>query len=353
MENIEFLCANAFLSTEIDARAIKSAMDLGVLDALEVDAASLSQISVERQVNLRGLQLLVDMLETNGVVVRIGDRIALTSEFRKALRFRDLLTLRIEFADLVWTDIHNLFTPLLTDLPQFMARSKIFDLFRYDRCFDLTPENVRATRTWTRFTTCLTKYEAGAALDAIDLESVGTFIDLGGNTGEFAFQACKRSPSLTATVVDLPVVCEIGRRHILDVGGPETAQRVTFFPTDMRTGALPNAADLVSFKSVLHDWPDEDAVRLLERAHQLVRPGGRLLIFEREPIDIRGRRISYAMTPDLAFLHFLRPADLYLKKLAELGFDAIEHRSIALDVGFHLITARRPPEPAAPQSRDG
>jgi SAM-dependent methyltransferase len=354
MENLEFLCTSAFLSTEIDARAIKGAMDLGILDALEVNGAtSLTQMSVERRVNPRGLQLLVDMLEVNGVVVRTDDRIGLTDEFRKALGFRDLLMSRIEFADLVWSDIHKLFIPLLTDLPQFMARSKVFDLFRYDRCYDITPENLEATRAWTRFTTCLTKYEAGVAWDAVDLEFARSFIDLGGNTGEFALQACRRSPKLTATVVDLPVVCEIGRRHISDVGESDAARRIAFFPTDMRTGALPDPADLVSFKSVLHDWPDEDAVRLLERARQLVRPGGRLLIFEREPISVRGRRISYAITPDLAFLHFLRPADLYLKKLAELGFDEIEHRRIALDVGFHLITARRPPEPGAPQSQNG
>ena len=343
MGNLDFLRVNAFLSTEIDARAIKSAMDLGILDALSVNGAtSLATLSVERRVNPTGLRLLVDMLEVNGVVARTGDLIELTSEFRATLRFGDLLASRIEFADLVWSDIHHLFTPLLTDLPQFMARSKVFDLFRYDRCIEITPENLEAARAWTKFTTCLTKYEAGAALDAIDLESARRFIDLGGNTGEFAFQVCKRSPTLSAIVVDLPVVCELGREHISDVADADEARRIAFFPTDMRTGPLPSAADLVSFKSVLHDWPDEDAVQLLDRAHTLVRPGGRLLIFEREPIDIRGRRIPYAMMPDLVFLHFLRPADIYLKKLTELGFSSIEHRRIALDTGFHLITARRP-----------
>jgi len=327
----------------MDARAIKSAMDLGILDALSANGTtSLAALSVERRVNPMGLRLLVDMLEVNGVVARTGDLIGLTAEFQAALCFRDLLASRIEFADLVWPDIHNFFTPLLTDLPQFMARSKVFDLFRYDRCIDITPENLEATRAWTKFTTCLTKYEAGAALDAIDLESARSFIDLGGNTGEFALQACRRSSTLTATVVDLPVVCQLGVEHISDVAGADEARRIAFFPTDMRSGALPNAADLVSFKSVLHDWPEEQARQLLERAYALVRPGGGLLIFEREPIDTRGRRISYAMMPDLVFLHFLRPADIYLEKLRKLGFTAIEHRRIVLDTGFHLITARRP-----------
>jgi len=343
MFNWDFLSVNAFLGSEMDARAIKSALELGLIDALFVEGArSLATLSVARRVHPRGLALLVDMLEVNGVVGRNGDIVELTPEFRAAFRFRDLLESRIAFADLVWPDIHNLFTPLLNDLPQFMARSKVFDLFRYDRCIEVTEANLAATRAWTKFTTCLTKYEAGALLDEVDLTGVRDHIDLGGNTGEFALRVCQRRAELSATVVDLPVVCELGRRHIQAFATPDEAARIAFFPTDMRVGALPKAADLVSFKSVLHDWPDDDASHLLERARGLTRPGGRILIFERAPIDVRGRRIPYVMAPDLVFLHFLRPADLYVGKLAELGFVEIEHRRLELDIGFHLVTARLP-----------
>ncbi|HEX4410175.1 MAG TPA: methyltransferase [Xanthobacteraceae bacterium] len=340
MPNHEFLSVNDFLGTEMDARAIRSAMDLGILDALSGNGAmSLPTLAAERRINPIGLRLLIDLLEVNGVVARSGDGVELTPAFRAAFRFRDLLEMRIGFADLVWPDIHCLFTPLLTDLPQFMARSAVFNLFRYDRCIDVTPENLEATAAWTKFTTCLTKYEAAAALDGVDLASARSFIDLGGNTGEFALQVCRRNPNIEAVVVDLPVVCALGRKHVADA--PEAA-RITFFPCDMRGHALPPAADLVAFKSVLHDWPDADAERLLERASALVRPGGRILIFEREPIELRGKRMPYVMASDLVFLHFLRPADLYLKKLTQLGFVSIQYRRVELDIGFHLIVARCP-----------
>jgi len=343
MPDHEFLSVNRFLSTEMDARAIKSAIELGIIDGLSADGPTpLLALSVGRGINIVGLRLLIDMLEVNGVVARTGDLIDLTPGFSAALRFRDLLESRIAFADLVWPDIHSLFTPLLTDLPQFMARSKVFELFRYDRCIDVTAENLSATSVWTRFTTCLTKYEAAAALDTIDIEADGTFVDLGGNTGEFALQVCRRNPKVAAVVVDLPVVCALGRMHLTATASAAEAARIVFFPSDMRRHALPAAADLVSFKSVLHDWPDADAERLLERARDVVRPGGRLLIFERAPIELRGQRIPYAMASDLVFLHFLRSADLYLKRLAQLGFEAIEYRRIELDIGFHLIIARRP-----------
>jgi SAM-dependent methyltransferase len=343
MADYDFLSVNEFLVTEMDARAIKSAIELGVIDGLSSSGpASLRTLARERRINPVGLRLLIEMLEANGVVARTGDLIELTARFVAALRFRDLLETRIAFADLVWPDIHSLFTPMLADLPQFMARSKVFELFRYDRCIEVTSENLAATSAWTRFTTCLTRYESGPVLDAVDLESVTTFVDLGGNTGEFAVQVCRRNPKVAAVVVDLPVVCELGRRHVSGSASAALARRITFFPADMRSQALPVPADLVSFKSVLHDWPDADAERLLERGCEVVRPGGRLLIFERSPIELKGRKVPYSMAPDLVFLHFLRPAGLYLKTFARLGFEAIEHRQIELDLGFHLITAQRP-----------
>ena len=342
MTKYEFLSVNQFLDTEMDVRAIKSAMELGLIDALSGGPVVLGSFAAERAINPVGLRLLVGMLEANGVIMRTGDLAELTAQFVVALRFRDLLESRIAFADLAWPDIHALFTSLLVDLPQFMARSKVFELFRYDRCVEVTPENLAATSAWTRFTTCLTRYEAQAVLDAVDLKSVTTLIDLGGNTGEFAVQLCRRHPDIAAVVVDLPVVCELGRRHVTASTDAALAARVRFFPADMRKDPLPEAADLVSFKSVLHDWPDADAERLLECGCQLVRPGGRLLIFERSPIELKGRKVPYSMAPDLVFLHFLRPAALYLSTLARLGFEAIEHRQIELDIGFHLISARRP-----------
>src|SRR5580698_805168 len=140
MPEHEFLCVNGFLGTEMDARAIKSAMELGVLDLLQADDEILVQtLGASLKINAVGLALLLEMLEANGVVSRRAGSVALTKRFRAALRFRDLLETRIAFADLVWPDIHTLFTPLITDLPQFMARSKVFDLFRYDRCMEMTP----------------------------------------------------------------------------------------------------------------------------------------------------------------------------------------------------------------------
>jgi SAM-dependent methyltransferase len=147
---------------------------------------------------------------------------------------------------------------------------------------------------------------------------------------------------MQATVLDLPVVSALGRNHVAAVARPEEATRIRFCAADFRRDPLPAAADVVSFKSVLHDWPDADAERLIERACALVNPGGCMLIFERGPIEIGDRRLPYSMAPNLVFLQFLRSPDLYLRKLAQLGLTQIAHQRVALEMEFHLIVARRP-----------
>ena len=341
--DLKYLCINDFLTTELHARAIRSALDFGLINRLLSEGAQKQGRLMEAcGLNPIGFALLVDMLEVNGVVENHGGEISLSFAFLAALEFRDLLEARIAFADLVWPDIHGLFSELLNNPREFMARSRTFDLFRYDRCVTLTPQNLAATRIWTKFTTCLTRYEADVALAEMDFAPVRDFVDMGGNTGEFALRICRRHPDIRATVVDLPVVCEIGREHLAAQGEPGEGRRISFFPADMRTMALPAPADLVSFKSVLHDWPDGEAKKLIARAAALVRPGGRMLIFERAPIEAKGRAITYAMAPDLVFLHYLRPEGLYLQTLEGLGFEIVTHRRLELDLGFHLIVARRP-----------
>ena len=338
-----FRVVNRFLQTELDARGIRTAMELGVIDFLaRGDSFSLEEISRLRSVNPRGLKILMDMLLGNQVVEEIDNRISLSRDFRGALQFADLLESRMAFADLIWPDIHQYFTQLLNNIPEFMAKANVFKLFRYDRCFEISPQNIAATAAWVKFTTCLTKYEAASVIQNVDLTSVANLVDLGGNSGEFVLRICREYPGIAATVVDLPVVCHLGRQHIDATASRGEADRITFIPADLRNHALPPPVDLVTFKSVLHDWPDADARTFMDRARESVRPGGRLLIFEREPIDLRGSRIPYSMAPDLVFLHFLRPAEFYLDHLAKLGFESIEYRRIVLDIGFHLIVATRP-----------
>jgi SAM-dependent methyltransferase len=327
-----------FLETEIEARALALAFSLGLVDRLGGEGAvARSELRAMSAMPEPAFGLFMQLLAGNEVI-RDGEPVRLAPTFRAVLAYRDLLEARLWFLNLVAPDIHALFPELLRDVPQFMARARVFELFRYDRCLEATPESLAAAESWVGYTTALTRYEAPACLDRLDLGAARRLLDVGGNSGEFASQACARFAGLSATVFDLPAVCALGRRHLAATG---RAGRVVFHDGDLRADALPAGHDVVSFKSVLHDWPPEHAAAFLGKAADALEPGGRLVIFERMPLDLRGTRPAYSMVADLVFLPFFRSPDFYARHLAGLGFADIAVEHIELGTPFALVTARK------------
>ncbi len=178
------------------------------------------------------------------------------------------------------------------------------------------------------------------ATRTLDLAGARAVMDVGGNSGEFVRQICERNPSMTATVFDLPVVCALGRRHVAEF--PQAA-RIAFREGDLRRDPLPAGHDVVSFKSVLHDWPDSDAMAFLGKAADALEPGGCLAIFERMPIEVRGARLPYSMVANLVFLPFFRQPDFYAAELDRLGFVDITAQTVGIEMPFALVTARKRP----------
>lgn len=331
-----FLAVDRFLTTEVAAMAIKTALDAGLIDAVLDGPRGTSDLPIG---DAAGMALLLHLLEAAGVVQIENGMVRLSDDFRAVMPFRDLILAKIDFASTVADDVRRYMKEFVGDLPAFMAQSRTFALFRYDRCFEATPENIAATGRWVGLTTALTRHEAQAFDPPFDMSRVGNMLDLGGNSGEFALQLCLRHPALRAVVFDLPVVVGIGRQHI---GSHPEAARIEFRAGDMRRDVLPGEFDLVTFKSVLHDWPDADAEGMIVRAAGSLRRGGRLAIFERGPFTVPREGVSYAALTNLVFFRFFRAPKLYVDVLKRLGFRNIAVETVALDMEFHLVTAELP-----------
>jgi SAM-dependent methyltransferase len=190
-----------------------------------------------------------------------------------------------------------------------------------------------------RLTSTLTRYEALACMELHDFSEHRRMLDIGGNSGEFILQLCRRHPELRATVLDLPLVCEIGMEHVL--AEPEHS-RIGFIKSDVRSEPLPLGYDLISFKSMLHDWPAQDARQFIDKAARSLVPGGTLLIFERGPLQVSERTPPVVMLPLLLFFRSYRPPTDYTTQLQALGFQDVRHQEIQLDSPFYVVTARKP-----------
>ena len=297
----EYLCVDRFMEDMVSARALTSAFEIGLInDLLEHQPCRVESLFARLKIEKRGLCLLIDLLRANHVVAKCDETISLSQQFEAALKYRELIEAKLYFANLVAPDFLNLFPALIADPNYFFERARVFELFSYQRCFDPNEENYALTARWMRITTALTKYEASACMIQHDFSKYRHQLDIGGNSGEFVLRICKAHPNMRATVYDLPLVCDIGARHVqLE---PE-ADRIQFIKVAETGEAIPQGYDLISFKSMLHDWPDAEMEGFLDQAYRSLDVGGTILIFE------RGRFIVGDAVPpysDIPFMLFFR-----------------------------------------------
>ena len=108
-------------------------------------------------------------------------------------------------------------------------------------------------------------------LAAYDFGRFATVVDVGGGRGAFLGAVLEANPKMRGILFDQPQVVEgavVGER--CEVAGG------SFFD------AVPEGADAYLLKAVLHDWDDDEALRILARCRAAIPDHGVLLVVERE-----------------------------------------------------------------------
>ena len=134
-----------------------------------------------------------------------------------------------------------------------------------------------AAATFDRGLAAVTALQARSLVEAFALDGDERIADLGGGQGELLVAVLDAHPDVQATLVELPHAIDHARARLSTAGLDE---RVDLVAGDL-FAPLPVTADVVVVKSVLHDWDDDDAGRVLATAAGCLAPGGRLLVVER------------------------------------------------------------------------
>jgi hypothetical protein len=98
---------------------------------------------------------------------------------------------------------------------------------------------------------------------------------------------------------------------------------------------------VIIFKSVLHDWPAEEAADLLTRASRYLAPSGRIIILERGAYTSANLPdIPFSSCANLVFSSFYRTPDVYIEALRVAWPSAqVTIRPVLLDMGWFVTTA--------------
>lgn len=111
----------------------------------------------------------------------------------------------------------------------------------------------------------------------VDLSSAEHMLDVGGGTGAMTISLCKAYENLNATIIDFPNVAEIGWRFISEAG---LVDRVRYIPGNAVEAEWPGEMDAILMSYLISGVPGEAVTKLLDKAYQSLKPGGRVMIHD-------------------------------------------------------------------------
>ena len=253
----------------IPARAIYVAAKLGIADLLvegPMNARDLAaRVAAEPDALFRVLRLLtaVGVLEQHQ-----SDRFAL-AELGHALRKDSPQSIRDYL--LLW---HESFYPIYTNIMHRMHGGSaqlstfgksVFEMVQSDSGFAEIFYNGLANRART---------DIAALIEAFDFSRARVVADIGGGNGGLLFAILSRYERLSGILFDIPPAIALAKASTAAI-----PHRCEFVVGDFFK-AVPAGADIYLLKLVLHDWGDEETLRILTRCRDAVVPDSRLLVIE-------------------------------------------------------------------------
>lgn len=173
--------------------------------------------------------------------------------------------------DLVWQSYGELLYTVKTGKPAF-------DKLLGHSFFDHLEQDPETGRLFDRAMNQMSRATGQLLADAHDFSQYATIADVGGGSGYFLAELLRANPAGTGILVDLPLVVDQAGPVFTTAG---VRERVRLCAADFFADPIPEA-DAYVLKAVLHDWRDEDALRILRQVRLAMsdRPQARLLIGE-------------------------------------------------------------------------
>ena len=117
--------------------------------------------------------------------------------------------------------------------------------------------------------------DSPAVAEAYDFASIQSVVDVGGGHGLFLATIMAKNPHLRGTLFDMAHVVEGATNGPLQ----PVLDRCTFACGDMFT-SVPAGTDAYLMKHIIHDWPDELCIKILNACRKSINPGGRLIVVD-------------------------------------------------------------------------
>ncbi|WP_096288610.1 methyltransferase [Mycobacterium ahvazicum] len=297
------------------AQSIASAADLGVADALADGALSAEQLANRVGADPDALRRLLRALIGIGIFRQQRDgRYALTP-LAETLR-TDAPVSMAGMARWVGSPQHREHWSHLTDA--IRTGHPVVPELRGKPIFEYLADQAELGEIFNSAMTNLSEFAIVPLTAAYDFSAFGTIVDVGGGHGRLLAAILQAAPNSRGVLFDLPEVVA-GAPALFRKYGVDDRVRVeegSFFDR------VPEGADAYVLKSVIHDWSEEDAVRILTNVRTAAPAGARVLLCEfvipDHDRDFHGKWVDIEMLVVAGARE--RTADEYARLFDQAGF---------------------------------
>jgi SAM-dependent methyltransferase len=316
------------------ARMIQVAAQLGIADILARGPADAVQIATEIGCDANALARLLLALSASGVFARTTDGAWQLTDLGETLRADSPVSCRdaalfwgLDSMRAAWDKLEH----------SIRTGEAAFDLANRRGFFEYLSHSPEDGVVFDAFITRNQNRRAATHAAAIDCSRLRQVVDVGGGEGAFLAELLKRQPHLTGIVLDLPRAAAAARATARREGLNDRMDAVegSFFEQ------IPPGADAYVLASILHDWPDEAAIRILRVCRAAMRPDASLLIFE-QVLGDPNNDPAFAAEADVTMMVLLggkeRTRDGFAALLDAADFTLVD--TACTGTSFSLLIAR-------------
>ncbi len=165
------------------------------------------------------------------------------------------------------------------DIYQCIEKGKdIFQIKYGERFFDWLEKNPEEYRTFDEAMTSLSKLSDDPITAAYNFSRIGSIVDIAGGHGFQLATILKANPHIKGVLIELERVILAAKQEEA-LNDPFVKDRVEFVAGDFFE-SVPGGCDAYFMKSILHDWEDEGAVKILKSCRKAMHDKAKLLVVD-------------------------------------------------------------------------
>ena len=256
----------------MSSQAICTAAKLEIADRLGDGMKSVSQLAQETHTHEASLSRLLRALASMGIFAQEQSGMFTNTELSSLLRSDHPASLHDTAC---WFGCKAFWQSWGSLEHSIKTGKQAFEHVFYENIWSYFASHPDEAEQFNRAMISITGYEDLTISQAYDFSSQ-TIADIGGGYGQLLTSILTSCSQARGILFDTAAVIEQAKEQIQ----PQLRERVHLIAGSFLE-SVPAGADVYLLKSILHDWPDEQCVTILQNCRRAMGPDGKVLVIDR------------------------------------------------------------------------